>query len=387
MVSPSRGRPGYAAVAYGVALLQSSLPPVEGIFDPPAPKCPSFTCPAGQKPVGRPEHTISSHGCRDSGVNFANMGDLNGMPGGNPFANLGGGPKLNKCCVEKDLCRQTCGMSAKACHDKFQACTGRICGNDQNCKLQAMMSDFKYDAGDDEDSKKDPDAKYDPDVAKCKPYHKGQKEACMCVPEAQFKPAVERKLKAFYSKFNHKKLDRSGNIIDVDEVWKKWTGKEADMFMALASKYKDKAVRMKSNPQPPPYPSQPPPSSSASSSRPTRREDPPAGDDDEDDAPEVDVGGDAPADTQAPPAAETSSAGDVDSEETAFDQKYEAAVAKKRKAVDDEDYDEADRVKTEIAEMAQSELKRLQGLKAKAVSDEDFIEAKRIKTRMSKLEL
>ena len=30
-----------------------------------------------------------------------------------------------------------------------------------------------------------------------------------------------------------------GEIKEVEEVWKKWKGKEASMFMALASKYKD----------------------------------------------------------------------------------------------------------------------------------------------------
>ena len=32
---------------------------------------------------------------------------------------------------------------------------------------------------------------------------------------------------------------RTGEIKDVEEVWKKWKGKEASMFLALASKYKD----------------------------------------------------------------------------------------------------------------------------------------------------
>lgn len=32
-----------------------------------------------------------------------------------------------------------------------------------------------------------------------------------------------------------------GEIKDVEEVWKKWKGKEASMFLALATKYKDKA--------------------------------------------------------------------------------------------------------------------------------------------------
>jgi len=39
--------------------------------------------------------------------------------------------------------------------------------------------------------------------------------------------------------YNFSVFDRTGEIKDVEEVWKKWKGKEASMFLALASKYKD----------------------------------------------------------------------------------------------------------------------------------------------------
>ena len=48
-----------------------------------------------------------------------------------------------------------------------------------------------------------------------------------------------KQLKSFYQKFNPEKLDGKGEIKDVEEVWKKWKGKEPSMFMALATKYKD----------------------------------------------------------------------------------------------------------------------------------------------------
>ena len=37
--------------------------------------------------------------------------------------------------------------------------------------------------------------------------------------------ATEEKLKVFYGKYNAEKLDKKGEIKDVDEVWKKWKGK------------------------------------------------------------------------------------------------------------------------------------------------------------------
>lgn len=42
-----------------------------------------------------------------------------------------------------------------------------------------------------------------------------------------------------YHMYNFSVFDRTGEIKDVEEVWKKWKGKEASMFLALASKYKD----------------------------------------------------------------------------------------------------------------------------------------------------
>merc|ERR1719210_1331003 len=103
------------------------------------------------------------------------------------------------------------------------------------------------------DAEEEKNKKYDPEEAKCKAYNKGQSDACECVAKTDFKSAVESKLKSFYGKFNPEKLDKKGEIKDVKDVWKKWKGKESDMFMALATKYKEKAVEMRVRPKPPPY--------------------------------------------------------------------------------------------------------------------------------------
>merc|ERR1719436_452048 len=123
----------------------------------------------------------------------------------NPMAGMGAGQKnLNKCSVDRDICKQTCGMTSKACHDNFQKCSKKICKGDQNCDMQAMLSEIMsepYDA----DEKFD-DKKYDPETARCKGYNKGQQEACQCIPEDKWQDATNSKLKAFYSKFNPEKL-------------------------------------------------------------------------------------------------------------------------------------------------------------------------------------
>merc|ERR1719230_280452 len=135
----------------------------------------------------------------------------------NPFGGMQA-KSVDKCCVERDICKQTCGMTSKMCHDNFQKCSQKICKGDQNCQLQAMMSDIMSEPYDDE--ARGPDYKYDPEESKCRGYKRGQSESCTCVAEDSFKSAAEDKLKSFYSKYNPEKLDDSGVIKDADEVWK-----------------------------------------------------------------------------------------------------------------------------------------------------------------------
>jgi len=341
-----------------------------GGYNPPAPICPAFSCPSGQKAVGKPDHKIWSYGCKDAGMNILSAANFDAS---NPFAGMQGGKSVNKCCIERDICKQTCGMTSKECHETFQKCSAKICKGDQNCNLQAMMSEIMSEPVDTE-SDKDKDKKYDPDEYKCKGYNRGQKEACMCVPKKEFKAATENNLKSFYSKFNPEKLNKKGEIKDVEEVWKKWKGKEPAMLMALATKYKDKAVEIRVKPKPPPYT---PPAYDA-------RED--ASKSDETGA-TADDASEAPDTTQEPEAPAPSSGSDVDAEDEEFDKKVKGKEEAKQKAKQDEDYDLAEQVKEEIGQMTQEELKRLKDKKVKAIEEEDYMEAKRIKKRIQKLEL
>jgi len=192
-----------------------------GGYSPPAPICKAFSCKAGEKAVGKPDSTIVSYGCKDSGMNILSMGK--DFDPNNPYASMNQpGKNLNKCCIERDICKQTCGMSSKECHDTFQKCQTKVCKGDQNCQLQAMISDIGSDPYDNKDDEPyDKDKKYDPEETKCRGYSKAQEAVCQCAPKDEVKAANEKKLKAFYAKFNPEKLDDSGEIKDVEEVWKK----------------------------------------------------------------------------------------------------------------------------------------------------------------------
>jgi len=330
-----------------------------GGYDPPAPNCPAFSCSAGQVAAPKIDNQIWSYGCKESGMNVMNMASLDPN---NPYANAGQ-KNLNKCCVEKDICKQTCGMTSKACHDVFQKCQKKMCKGDQNCALQAMMAEITAEPYDPEDE--DKVRTYNPEDAKCKAYNKGQNASCECVPKDDYKAAAENKLKDFYGKFNPEKLDDMGDIKDVAEVWKKWSGKEPDMFMALATKYKEKAVEIREKPKPKQGTYRSEPKTMEASS--------------EGDADSFSFDRDAASEEPAAPAEPE------DPEEITFKEKRVAMETKKRKAKEEEDYGVAGEVKEELQALVKAEQERLTAKKKQAIADEDFQAAKKLKQRIERL--
>jgi len=319
-----------------------------GGYTPPAPICPAFKCPKGEKPVGKPITEVVSYGCKDSGMNIMNMANFDPS---NPMAGMNqqGGKNLNKCCIERDICKQTCGMTSKDCFDAFQKCQTKICKGDQNCNLQAMISEIGGDPFDNlSDEPLDKDKKYDPDAAKCRGYGNAQAAVCQCVPDDEVTPAVEKNLKVFYEKYNPEKLDKVGEIKDIDEVWKKWKGKVPSLFTALLTKYKDKVVQIKEKPKPPPY--KPPKDSNEEST--------------------------------------DSESTDSEPEEIdAFETEMKELLKQKENAKKDEDFDLAAELKEKADSLKAKELERLKAEKAKALEDENYMEAKKLKSRIAKLEL
>lgn len=327
-----------------------------GGYNPPPPKCKLFKCGKGEKPVGKPNHQLWSYGCKDSGMSFLNTASFDPN---NPLKGMQQ-KSVDRCCVERDICKQTCGMSAKACHDNFQKCSKKICKGDQNCEMQAMLSEIMsepYDPDEKLDTKN-----YDPEATKCRGYDKGQKEACQCVPEDDWQVVTDSNLKAFYSKFNPEKVDSSGEIKGLDEVWKKWKGKESEMFMGLGIKYKDKAVEIRQKPKPPPYT---PPDSKA------------------DAAPEEDTSTSEVEEEAAAPSPPQKTEAD-DPEGDAFLDKTKELEDKKKKATADEDYDLAQEIKDEIVAVSKKEKERLEEVKKQAIADEDYLKAKLVKRRLEK---
>merc|ERR1719281_1787167 len=87
----------------------------------------------------------------------------------------------------------------------------------------------------------------------CKSYDRWQSDSCECVEQEKLEETNDKRLKTFYKLYNPEKLDDKGEIKDLEEVKKKWKGKEAQMFLALTMKYKDKAIEIRQKPKPKPY--------------------------------------------------------------------------------------------------------------------------------------
>merc|ERR1719387_2558712 len=131
-------------------------------------------------------------------------------------------------------------MTAKDCHDQYQKCSAKVCGkSDQNCQFQAQLAQIMKEPYEEKTEPYDYEKEKDKDPA-CKGYNFHQNASCECVNEAEFEPTVEKRLKTFYKLHNPDKLGENGEIKDVATVWSKWRGKEAQMFLALTQKYKDK---------------------------------------------------------------------------------------------------------------------------------------------------
>lgn len=203
-------------------------------YKPPVLNCPVFQCPEGQKPAPSGAQ-VAAYGCNDNnGLSFLNAGSVDPA---NPLAGLQKQKTVDKCCVEKDICHQTCGMSSQVCQENFQKCSKKICKGDSSCVMMAQLSDLMSSMPGDGEGKDEPDFK-----AACKAYEKGQQESCQCVAEDQWEKEVERQLISFYEEFNPEKLDESGEIKDKESIWKNWRGKEHELFFELTKKYKDEAV-------------------------------------------------------------------------------------------------------------------------------------------------
>eukprot|EP00933_Yihiella_yeosuensis_P004160 TRINITY_DN1082_c1_g2_i1.p1 TRINITY_DN1082_c1_g2~~TRINITY_DN1082_c1_g2_i1.p1 ORF type:complete len:430 (-),score=82.77 TRINITY_DN1082_c1_g2_i1:90-1379(-) len=230
-----------------------------------APNCSGYfshNCSDGEEVVQRPDTEYVTFGCHEAGREFEMLEneELREYEEENPNDPLQHDAlrwddfSLDKCCVEKNLCYQTCGVPVTECHKMYYSCVRKLCSSFRSkkwseCHYSGVVADTKgcpyqpqgVHISDKTIFEKRTTAKQER-TQRCSSYRKAQQANCMCVPKDTVNSIYEERLIAFYRRYNPEKLDWKGAIKDADEVWKKWRGREPQLLNALNAKYKTQVV-------------------------------------------------------------------------------------------------------------------------------------------------
>jgi len=131
---------------------------------------------------------------------------------------------------------RTCGMALRKCNTFFEKCAIKSCGDDWDCLAAAEAADMIISGGDSH-------------MTVCKAYRDTQHHLCDCLPWKSAKDGATDRLTSFYAEVRPDRLDETGKVKNVEEVWKKWQGREAELFFELARKYSADAVEIRSWPK------------------------------------------------------------------------------------------------------------------------------------------
>lgn len=142
---------------------------------------------------------------------------------------------VHQCCLEKEICMRTCGMPWSKCDKQFEKCALKVCDMDEKCVAVAEAAEIVVAGGDSH-------------MTVCKAYREVQLELCECQPWKEAKEGATARLASFYKSYKPDKLDEWGNVQDVDGIWKKWHGREPELFFELTRKYMDEALDVRPPP-------------------------------------------------------------------------------------------------------------------------------------------
>lgn len=129
-----------------------------------------------------------------------------------------------------------CGMDFNKCTNMFEKCATKTCADDLDCWAVADAVEVLIQGGDHH-------------FGVCKAYRESLLGLCDCVPGKSAKDGANDRLVSFYQAFVPERLDEHGNVRDVDAVWKKWKGREPELYFELTRKYSAQAVEMRAWPE------------------------------------------------------------------------------------------------------------------------------------------
>mmetsp|Transcript_118764 Transcript_118764/g.380396 ORF Transcript_118764/g.380396 Transcript_118764/m.380396 type:complete len:181 (-) Transcript_118764:30-572(-) len=152
---------------------------------------------------------------------------------------------LTKCCQVKYICAQTCAADFQLCFDNFWDCAEMECSRfkDQSraCLEEAGWNDMRY-------LNRQSHGKVlwrsiPKEQETCSAFQALQKDACDCVPQAEWEPTLKERFEAHFEAHAPDLLNKKGKVKD-KKLWKSWKGKRQEMFLSLILKVKDKVVKI-----------------------------------------------------------------------------------------------------------------------------------------------
>eukprot|EP00434_Breviolum_minutum_P011819 symbB.v1.2.010429.t2/scaffold655.1/size176010/16 len=205
--------------SHGVFLL--CLTPVAGFSNV---QCTAPVCPKDRRPVRKLDGPkIWAFGCD--------------VPEGNGT--------LHRCCVEKEICMRTCGMPWKKCGRQFEKCSEKACDMDEDCIAVAEGADLLITGGTSHFT-----------VPWRSFLAQGSQTSTPSMLRRGWwmgKSRTLRRSEELHLVFEanpfhatiHCLVSLRNTTMSLQEVWKKWHNREAELFYELARKYKTEAVEMR----------------------------------------------------------------------------------------------------------------------------------------------
>lgn len=130
---------------------------------------------------------------------------------------------------------RTCGMDWGKCNDLFGKCATKGCAADEACLAGAEAAHVATIGGGSH-------------MTVCKAFRDGQHELCECMPLKVARESANARLADFYAAHKPDRLDDYGQVRGADDVWKKWRGREPELFFELSRKYAAEAVEFRPRP-------------------------------------------------------------------------------------------------------------------------------------------
>lgn len=205
---------------------------------PNMPDCKVFECKAGQRPIQKQESSFKAFA-----LDFC-INDGTAYGADSPYAKRAHFTQpLAQCCLEKNVCFASCGISYNTCYKRFWKCAEQQCDmstadlpvqsespvEKAACIAIATFNDANHVWVDRNNVSNN---LWTSEDRTCKRFLRVQKLACDCVDVADSATAWKSRVEGFLSTHVPEKLNKKGEIKD-KKLWPKWKGRRPEMMLEL----------------------------------------------------------------------------------------------------------------------------------------------------------